>query len=49
MLHYKCLIRQDSTTTISLILHAESIEDIKTNVESAFGEGSLLYSEPFRI
>jgi len=49
MLNYKCMIRQDSTTTISLILHAESIEDIKTNVESTFGEGSLLYSEPFRI
>ena len=49
MLSYKCMIRQDLTEPIILIVHADSAENIKTTVESTFGSGSLLYSEPFRI
>lgn len=43
------MIRQELTKPITLIVHADSAENIKTTVESTFGIGSLLYSEPFRI
>ena len=49
MLSYKCMIRQELTEPIVLIVHADSDEHIRTTVESTFGIGSLLYSEPFRI
>lgn len=49
MLNYKCMIRQENLEPIILIVHADSAENIKTTVESTFGIGSLLYSEPFRI
>ena len=49
MLNYKCLIRQENSDPIVLIVHADSTENIKTTVESTFGPNSLLYSEPFRI
>lgn len=43
------MIRQELTEPIVLIVHADSDELIKSTVESTFGIGSLLYSEPFRI
>ena len=49
MLNYKCLIRQENSDPIVLIIHAESKEKIKQTVEQTFGPNSLLYSEPFRI
>ena len=49
MLNYKCLIRQENSKPIVLIIHAESKEKIKQTVEQTFGIGSLLYSEPFEI
>lgn len=49
MLSYKCMIRQENSEPIILIVHADSTENIKTTIESTFGSGSLLYSEPFRI
>lgn len=49
MLHHKCLIRQENSEPIVLIVHAESTEKIKQTVEQTFGQNSLLYSEPFRI
>ena len=49
MLNYKCMIKQENLEPIILIVHADSAENIKTTVESTFGIGSLLYSEPFRI
>ena len=49
MLHHKCLIRQENSEPIVLIIHAESKEKIKQTVEQTFGPNSLLYSEPFRI
>lgn len=49
MLSYKCMIRQENSEPIILIVHADSLENIKTTVESTFDSGSLLYSEPFRI
>lgn len=49
MLSYKCMIRQENLEPIILIVHADSTEKIKTIVESTFGIGLLLYSEPFRI
>lgn len=49
MISYKCMIRQENLKPITLIVHADSAENIKTTVESTFGIGSLLYSEPFRI
>ena len=49
MLSYKCMIRQENLEPIILIVHADSVENIKTSVESTFGVGSLLHSEPFRI
>lgn len=49
MLNYKCMIRQELTEPIVLIVHADSDEHIRTTIESTFGIGSLLHSEPFRI
>lgn len=49
MLHHKCLIRQENSDPIVLIIHAESKNNIKETVEQLFGPNSLLYSEPFRI
>ena len=49
MLHHKCLIRQENSEPIVLVIHAESEEKIKETVEQIFGTHSLLYSEPFRI
>ena len=49
MLSYKYMIRQKNSEPIVLIVHADSDENIKSTVESTFGIGSLLYSEPFRI
>ena len=49
MLHRKCLIKQENSDPIVLIVHAESTRKIKQTVEQTFGENSLLYSEPFRI
>lgn len=49
MLSYKCMIRQENSEPITLIVHADSTENFKTTIESTFGIGSLLYSEPFRI
>ena len=49
MLHHKCLIRQENSDPIVLIIHAESKNKIKETVEQSFGPNSLLYSEPFRI
>ena len=49
MLSYKCMIRQENSEPITLIVHADSAENIKTTVESTFGVSSLLYSEPFEI
>lgn len=49
MLNYKCLIRQENSEPIVLIVHAESKEKIKQTIEQTFGTNSLLYSEPFRI
>ena len=43
------MIRQENSEPIILIIHADSAENIKTTVESTFGSGSLLYSEPFEI
>ena len=42
MLNYKCMIRQDLTKPIVLIVYANSVENIKSTVESTFGVGSLL-------
>ena len=49
MLSYKCMIRQENSEPIILIVHADSAENIKKTVESTFGIGSLLYSKPFEI
>lgn len=49
MLSYKCMIRQENSEPIILIVHVDSVENIKSTVESTFGISSLLYSEPFRI
>lgn len=49
MLSYKCMIRQENSEPIILIIHADSVENIQSTVESTFGIGSLLYSEPFEI
>jgi hypothetical protein len=49
MLHRKCLIRQENTEPLILIIHAESEEKIKETVEQTFGPNSLLYSKPFEI
>ena len=43
------MIRQENLEPITLIVHADSAEHIKSTVESTFGVGSLLHSEPFRI
>lgn len=49
MLHYKCLIRQENTEPLVLVIHAESTDKIKQTVEQTFGKSSLLYSETFEI
>ncbi len=49
MLHRKCLIRQENSDPIILIVHAESTDKIKQTVEQTFGPNSLLYSESFKI
>ena len=49
MLHHKCLIRQENSDPIVLIIHAESTNKIKQTIEQTFGPNSLLYSESFKI
>lgn len=49
MLHRKCLIKQENSDPIVLIVHAESTRKIKQTVEQTFGTNSLLYSESFKI
>ena len=49
MLNYKCMIRQENSEPIILIVHADYKKKIKQTVEQTFGPNSLLYSESFKI
>ena len=49
MLHKKCTIKEESGKLITIIIHAESLEQIKKIVETTFGKKSLLFHKPFQI
>lgn len=49
MLHKKCTIKQESGKLITMIIHAESLEQIKQIVKTTFGENSLLFQKTFKI
>ena len=49
MLHKKCTIKLESGELITMIIHAESLDEVKQIVKKIFGKNALLFHKTFQI